>query len=142
MIEIVSEDANATATERCSLIPVGARGRVELCAQATIVGGDIGTRVGAAEKAKEAVVVRQVLRRTDLEPTERDMRPIEVDRGDAGGIRGQVGKDVATARGDRDHLMSRTDIERLHVDDRILPDLGIDQPFERDREKPLQHACT
>ena len=89
MIEIVSEDADATATERRSLVPVGARGRVELCAQPTIVGGDVGARVGTAEEAEEAVVVRQILSRADLEPAERDMRPVEIDRGDAGRIGGQ-----------------------------------------------------
>ena len=140
MIEIAGEEADATAAERRPLVPVSARGRIELCAQPTIVGGDVGARIGAAEEAEEAVVVRQILSRADLEPAERDMRPVEVDRGDARRIGGQVGKHIAAARGDRDHLMSGADVERLHVDDRILPDLRIDQPLEREREQALEHA--
>ena len=62
------------------------------------------------------------------------MRPIEVDPGDAGWIAREVGEHVATTRGDRDHFMSRADVERLHVNDRILPDLRIDQALERERE--------
>ena len=66
------------------------------------------------------------------------MRAVEVDGGDAGRIGGQVGKHVAAAGGDRDHLMARADVERLHVDDRILPDLGIDQALEGEREQALE----
>ena len=140
VVEIVSEDADAAATERGSLVPISARGRVELRAQATIVSGDVGARIRAAEKAKETVVIRQVLSRADLEPTERNMRPVEVDRGDAGRIGGQVGEYIAAARGDRDHLMAGADVQRLHVDDRILPDLRIDQTLEGEREQALEHA--
>ena len=68
------------------------------------------------------------------------MRPVEIDRGDPGGIGHEVGEHVTAARGDRDHLMSRADVERLHVDDRILPDLRIDQALERKREQALEHA--
>ena len=68
------------------------------------------------------------------------MRPVEVDGGDAGRIGREIGEHVAAARGDRDHLMSRADVERLHVDDRILPDLRIDQALEREREQALEHA--
>ena len=141
MVEIPGEEADAASTERRSLVPVSARGRVELCPQATIVGGDVGARIGAAKEAEEAVVVRQVLSRTDLKPAERDMSPVEIDRGDPGGIGHEVREHVATARGDRDHLMSRADVERLHVDDRILPDLRINQALERKREQALEHAC-
>ena len=82
-IEIASEKPDAAVSQRSPLVPVGARGGVELCAQPTVVGGDIGARVGAAEEAEEALVVRQVLRCADLEPTKRDMRSVEVNCGDA-----------------------------------------------------------
>ena len=68
------------------------------------------------------------------------MRPVEVDRGDAGRIGRQVGEHVAAARGDGDHLMSGADVEGPHVYDRVLPDLGIDEALEREREQPLEHA--
>src|SRR3984885_5403691 len=142
MVEIPGEEADAASTERRSLVPVSARGRVELCAQATIVGGDVGARIGAAEEAEEAVVVRQVLSPADLGPAERNMRPVEIDRGNAGRIGGQVGEHVAAARGDRDHVMARADVERLHVDDRILPYLRIDQALERKRKQALKDASS
>src|ERR1700722_4146962 len=140
MVEIPGEEADAASTERRSLVPVSGRGRAEFCRRGTIVGGDVGARIGAAKEAEEAVVVRQVLGRPDLKPAEREMSPDEIDRGDPGGIGHEVREHVATARGDRDPLMSRADVERLHVDDRILPDLRIDQALERKREQALEHT--
>ena len=130
-VEIAGEQADAPAAERRPLVPVGARVGIELGAQPLVIGGDVGARVGAAEEAEEGLVVGQVLQRADLEPAERDMRAVEIDRGDAGRIGDQIGQHVAAARGDRDDLMSRADVERLHVDDRVLPDLRIDQALER-----------
>ena len=66
------------------------------------------------------------------------MGAVEVDRGDAGRIGGEVGEDVAASRGDGDHLMPRPDVERGHVDDRVLPDLGIDEALERQCEQALE----
>ena len=140
MIEIVGEDADAAPAERGAPVPIGARSGIELDAQPPVIDGDVGARVGAAEEAEEGLVVGQVLQRAELEPSERDMRPVEVDRGDPGRIGGEVGEDVAAARGDGDHLMPRPDVERGHVDDRVLPDLGIDEALERQREQALEHA--
>jgi len=120
----------------------GARGGIEFHPQAPVIGGDIGARVGSAEETEEAVVVRQVLESADLEPPKRDMGAVEIDRGDAGRIGREVGEDVAAAGGNGDHLMPRTDVERGHVDDRVLPDLRIDEALERQREQALEHACA
>ena len=68
------------------------------------------------------------------------MGAVEIDRGDAGRIGREVGEDVAAARGDGDHLMPRPDVERGHVDDRVLPDLRIDEALERQREQALEDA--
>ena len=62
-VEIAGEEANAAATERRPLVPVGARDGVELRPQPAVIGGDIGARVGAAEEAEEAFVVWQILER-------------------------------------------------------------------------------
>ncbi len=139
-VEIAGEEADAAAPERRSLLPIGARRRIELGPQPPVVDGDVGARVGAAEEAEEGLVVGQVLRRADLEPSERDMRPVEVNGGDAGRVGDEVGEHVAAARGDGDHLMPRPDLERRHVDDRVLPDLGIDEALEREREQALEDA--
>ena len=68
------------------------------------------------------------------------MRAVEVDRGDPGRIGDQIRQHVTAARCDGDDLMSRADVERLHVDDRVLPDLRIDEAFERKRKHALEHA--
>jgi hypothetical protein len=68
------------------------------------------------------------------------MGAVEIDRGDSGRIGQKVGEHVATPGGDRDHLMSRADVERLHIDNWILPDLRIDQALERKREEALEYT--
>ena len=51
------------------------------------------------------------------------MGAVQVDRSDPGRVGGQIGQDIAAAGGDGDHLVVRPDVERLHVDDRVFPDL-------------------
>ena len=70
------------------------------------------------------------------------MRAAEIDGGDAGGIAGQVGKDVAAARGDRHDVAVGLQRQRLEIDLRILPDRGVDQPAEEALEQPLEEALT
>ena len=67
-VEIAGEKVDAPAAERRSLVPVGARGRVERAAQPLVIDRDVGARVGAAEEAEEGLIVGQVLERADLEP--------------------------------------------------------------------------
>ena len=67
------------------------------------------------------------------------MRAVEIDRRDAGGIGGKIGQDIAAAGGDGDDVVPGLDLERLQVDDRILPDLRIDELRKRQGEHPLQH---
>ena len=123
-IEIAGEDADAPPSERAALVPVGASHRVELAAQDPVVHGDVGVGVGAAEETKERIVVGQVLQRAELQFTERDMGAVQVDRRHPGGVGGQIGEHVASAGGDSDHFVARTDVEGFHVHDRIFPDLG------------------
>ena len=85
-------------------------------------------------------MIGQGLRRTELEAAERDMRAVEVDRGDLRRIGGQVGEDVAPARGDRHHVIGGAEGERLHVDRRVLPDLRVDQAAEGEGEQPFEGA--
>src|SRR5262249_47544334 len=99
-VEIAGEQGDAPPAERRSLVPIGARRGVELAAQPLVISLDVGARVSAAEEAKEGLVVGQVLKRADLEPAERDMRAIEVGRGDAGRVGGQIRQHVTAARCD------------------------------------------
>ena len=70
------------------------------------------------------------------------MRAAEIDRGDARGIAGQIGQDVAAARGDRHDMAVGLQRQRLEVDLGVLPDLGIDQAAEKPLEQPLQEALA
>ncbi len=81
-IEIAGEDADTSTTERAALVPIGTRGGVELCAQALIIDAKVRARVGASEETEESLIVGEILQRVDLELSERDMRAVEVDRGD------------------------------------------------------------
>ena len=82
-VDVAREDADAPAAERPALVPIGARRRIELGAQSALVDADVGPGVRAAEEAKEGFVVGQMLQRADLQSTERDMRAVEIDGGDA-----------------------------------------------------------
>ena len=86
-------------------------------------------------------MIGQMLRRRDLELAQGDMRGVQVHRDDLGGIGHQIRQDVAAARGDRDDAAVGLDLQRLHVDHRIFPDLRIDQALEGEGkgtvEKPL-----
>ena len=56
------------------------------------------------------------------------------------GSAGQVGQDVAAARGDRHDVAVRPERQRLEVDLGILPDLGVDQAAEQPLEQSLQET--
>jgi hypothetical protein len=74
----------------------------------------------------------------DLDPGQRDVRAVEVDRDDLLGVGGQVGEDVAAARCDRDEARLGSELEGGHVDRGILPDLRVDQALEGEGEAALQ----
>ena len=65
------------------------------------------------------------------------MRPVEIDRDNFGGIGREIRKNIAAARGDRDYAIGGLKVQRLHVDDRIFPDLRIDEVAKREGEHPL-----
>ena len=56
------------------------------------------------------------------------------------GIAGQVGKDVAAARGDGHDVAIGGERQRLEVDLGILPDLGVDQAAKQSFEQTLQKS--
>jgi len=96
--------------------------------------------IGFAEKAEEIRMVVEPLRRQRLQPVERDMRRVEIDRRDLLRIGAQIGQSIAAAAGDGDDMMARPDLQRFHVHDRVFPDLRIDQPAEQQRKGPLEQA--
>ena len=102
--------------------------------------GDVRGVIRIGEEAAEAFVIGQLLDRDEFQMIERDMRGVEVDRDDLGRVGDQIGKDVAAAARDRRDSLARLDRQRLHVDDRILPDLGIDQSPEGQRESAVEQA--
>ena len=53
---------------------------------------------------------------------------------------GHVGEDVAAAGRDGDQVLAVLELQRLEIDDRIFPDLRIDEAREGEREQPLLDA--
>ena len=68
------------------------------------------------------------------------MRAVEVDGDDFGRIGGQIGQRVASARGDGDDAVLAAEFERFEIDDRVFPDLRIDEAAKRGGEKTFQDA--
>lgn len=98
---------------------------------------DVRAQVGLREEAVEGGVIGEAARRFDLELVERDVRRIEVDRGDLDVGRRQIAQNVAPARRDADEFLAVLERQRFEVDDRIFPDLRIDEAREGQREQAL-----
>ena len=107
-----------------------------------VVGGYVGLVVGIAEEAVEGRVVGEVPDGCQLQAIECDVRRIEIHDGDVRGARGQIAHHVAATGRDRHDTARRLEREGFEIDDRILPDLGIDQPGERQRECPFRYTLS
>jgi hypothetical protein len=68
------------------------------------------------------------------------MRRVQIDRRDRGRVCGQIAEDVAAPARDCDDVTVGRDRQRLHVDDGVLPNLGIDQPAKGKGESALQQT--
>ena len=132
------EHADPPPADQIAPFPVAPRRLVEMRAQQALVDPHILRAVRLAEEAAEMRVVGQLLHRDLLQPVERDMRGVEVDRGDLRGVGGQIGEHVAAAARDGGDVAVRRDRQRLHVDYRVFPDLGIDEAPEGEGEGALQ----
>ena len=93
------------------------------------------------EEAAEQVVIGQRVDRGDLQAAQRDVRPVEVDCGDRGGVCGEIAQRVAAAAGDAENAAVFVDLEPFHVDHRVFPNLGVDQPAKGSR-KGLVEQCV
>ena len=118
--------------------PIAARRLIQARRHDLAIGGDIRLVVRPREEAMEGGMIGQRLRRHQLQPVERDMGGVEVDRRDLRRIGGQIGEDIAAARRDRHHMTVGRDRQRFHVDRWIFPDLGIDQATEGEGEGAFQ----
>lgn len=136
-IDVPGKGVDALAADEIAPLPVADRHLVEMGADMRPVGGDIGALPRLREEAVEAVMVRQVAGRSDLELAERDMGGVEIDRVERARPRRQIGEHVASARGDGDDVAVRPDVHRLHVDQWIFPDLRIDKAAKSEGEGAL-----
>ena len=134
------ETRDPAAAADVAALPIAPRRRVEMRAQMALVQSDILRAVGIGEEGAEAGIIGQMQRRRLFEPVERDMRWIEVHRSDSRGIGREIGEDVAAARGDRHDMTVGRNLQHLHVDHRIFPDLGIDQPAKGESEGAFEQA--
>src|SRR5262249_11800172 len=104
---------------------------------------DAAVRLAPAEPEQaEELLVGHLPRGRELEPRQRKVGAVEVDRHDRGGVgQPQVAQDVAAGRGDRADPAGRLELERGQVDLGVLADPGVDQPPEGGGEGALQQPA-
>src|SRR5690606_11796437 len=71
-----------------------------------------------------------------------NMRRVEVDSRNLDVRRRQIAQDITAARSNGDDVLAVLQVHRLDVDDRVFPDLGVDQAGKGKREKPLLYALA
>jgi len=86
------------------------------------------------EETVKAFVIGKMPDRRDLQPPQRYVGVVEIDRGHAFGVGGKIGQCVATAAGNAHHAAVGLDGEAFHVDHRVFPDLGVDEAVEGQRK--------
>ena len=136
-VKIVGEPFDPAAAFEGSPIPVRARFLVEMGREILIVCLDILRAIGMSEELEECVVAGQMLNGGQLQTIERDVGPIEIDGGDVGRCVRQIAQDIAAARSDGHDTAVCVEFQGLQIDNRIFPDLGIDETAERERESAL-----
>ena len=139
-VDVAVEDGDATASAQASCFPIASCRRVEIGCDMAIVHAAVGCHELFAEQAADRGVIRQVAKGRKLEPVERHMVRIEIDHIDRGRTSAQIGQHVAAARADCDDAGPFVQIHGLHVDVRIFPDLGVDEPREEKADESLGKA--
>lgn len=139
-VNVAAEVANAPPSEAIARFPVFARCAIEVRFQMGEVGVNILPAISFGKELAEGGVVGQVFKRCDLKLVKRDVRRVEIDRRDRNGRGGEIAQNVAAARGNGDEFLTILKLQCFEVDERILPDLRINQPAEGEREKPLLDA--
>ena len=139
-VDAARKAADPPPADQVAPFPIAARRFIQVRRDQIAIGRDIGAIVGLREEAVETVMIGQRLRRHQLQLVERDMRGVEVDRRALRRVRRQVGQHIAAPRRDRHHMAVGLDRQRVHVDRRVLPDLGVDQPAEGEGEGAFQQA--
>ena len=69
------------------------------------------------------------------------MGVVQIQRRDTGWIGCKIAQNSAAARSDGDDMIARLDRQRFHVDQRVFPNLRINQPFKGLGEQPFEQAC-
>ncbi len=140
LVDALGKAADAAPANQVASFPIAARRLIEHGRQMRAIGRDVGRAIRLGEKAVEGGMVGKALRRRQLELVERDMRGVEIDRRDAFGIGHQIGQHVAPAAGDGHHAAVGQDLQGVHVDIRVFPDLRIDQPAKRQGKGMIEQA--
>ena len=141
-VDPAGEMRNPPAPGEVAALPISAALRVEMWRNRLAVNRRVFLVVGFREEPTEAFVIGQVADRRDLELAQRDMRTIKIDRDHFGGVGSEIGQRVAAAAGDTHHAHAGADLQPFHVDYRVFPDLRIDQPFEGQRESPVEQPVA
>ena len=129
-IEVALEALDRRAATPVLAFPIGLRGRVEGVGEILLIGALVRNILSIGEHTIEMIVVRQVLDRCQFQFVERNVCRVQVNRRYVFRACGQIAEYVATARGDGDHAGGTIDLEGLHVDDRVFPDLRVNKMLE------------
>ena len=136
-IDAAREPRNASPTKLVSAIPVFCRWRIQIRPQVVIKKRYIPVVFGVSEKLSERDVAGQMRRSDQFQPQKSHVCRIEIDGVDALGLCDQIVHDIAAAGSDGHDSARGLDGQRFQIDDRVLPNLGIDHALESHRKQPL-----
>lgn len=66
------------------------------------------------------------------------MRGVQIDRDYFAGVGSEIREDIAPATGNRCNTVAGMNRERLHIDNRIFPNLRVNEAFEGKCESPVE----
>ena len=137
-IESLGKELDALASEERAVFPEPPGLGIQMRCHMREIRIDVIRMLGDAEEFEEGFVIRQPLHRGELQPRQRDMGRIEINRDDCRRIRAQVVHDVATAGGDRHDPAVRCELQGFKIDNGIFPDLVVDEAGKPHRKQTLE----
>ena len=142
LVHPLGKASDAATPGKIAALPIGAAGLVQMRADEPFIRRDIVLAVRVGKEAAETVIVRQILRRRQFQAVKRHMGGVEIDRHDLSRIGGEIGQDIAAAAGDAGNAVPRRNLQRLHIDHGVFPDLRIDQAFEGEGERAVPQLAA
>jgi hypothetical protein len=127
-------------SQKIPRLPVFACRGIQMRTKPCVIGLHIARVGGAGEEAEQGAMIGDTPDRRELEPVEGHVSRVQVHRRHAPRLGHEVARHIAAAGRDRHHMVRLLDAERVHVDDRVLPYLGIDKPAEHKCKQTLEQS--